>query len=155
MSKANLALERLEIFTSVSLFCGNVGKTFLMIFGRFGTPLDVPDHVALCGNPVQQVDHLCYLGVYLDCYLAWKWQSDAISSKIARGVGILGLLLLFLPQRILLTIYYLSIYPYISYGCLLWSSNFLCNYRRVKVAANNAVRTMGRYVQDVHDTSLF
>ena len=150
--KANLALERLEIFTSLSLLCVNVRKTFLMTFCRVGTPLDVSGQVTLCGNLVQQVDHLRYLGFYLDCHLAWKCHSDAISSKIARGVGILRRLQHFLPQRILLTIYYSLVYPYISYGCLLWSSNFLCNYRRVQVLQNKAVRTIGRYVQDVHDT---
>ena len=68
--KANLALERLEIFTSISLLCVNVFKTFLMTVCRVSIPLDVSGQVTLCGNPVQQVDHLRYLGAYLLCHLA-------------------------------------------------------------------------------------
>ena len=83
--KANLALERLEIFTSLSLLCVNVRKTFLMTFCRVGTPLDVSGQVTLCGNLVQQVGHLRYLGFYLDCHLAWKCHSDTISSKLPVG----------------------------------------------------------------------
>ena len=60
--KANLALERLGIFTSLSLLCVNVRKTFLMTLCRVGTPLDLSGQITLCGNLVQQVDHLCYLG---------------------------------------------------------------------------------------------
>ena len=131
--KANLALERLEVHTAR------------------GTQLDVHGFVTLRGKPIQQVDHLRYLGFYLDYHLSWRCQSDTISSKIARGDGILRRLQHFLPQRILLTIYYLLVYPYISYGWLLWSRNFLPNYR-VQILQNKSIRTIGRYVQDMHDT---
>ena len=50
--KANLALERQETFTSLSLLCVNGRKTFLMAFCRVGTLLDVSVQVTLCGNPV-------------------------------------------------------------------------------------------------------
>ena len=67
--KVNLTLERLEIFTSLSLFCVNVHKTFLMTFYRAGKPLDVSGQVTLCVNLAQQADHLRYLGFDLDCDL--------------------------------------------------------------------------------------
>ena len=63
--KANLALERLEVFTSLSLLCVNVRKTFLMTFCRVGTPLDVYGLVTLCGKPIQQVDHLSAILVFI------------------------------------------------------------------------------------------
>ena len=104
---------------------------------------------------IQFILQFLYLGFYLDCHLAWKCHSDAVSSKIARGVGILWRLQHFIPQRILLSIYYSSVYPYISYGCLLWSSNFLCNYKRAQVLQNKAFTIIGRYVQDVDDNCAF
>ena len=122
-----------------------------MTFCRVGTPLDVYGLVTLCGKPIQQVDHLRYLGFYLDYHLSWRCHSDAISSKIAHGVGILRRLQHLFPQRILLTIYYSFVYPYISYGCHLWNSNFLSIYRRVQIVQNKAVRMIGRCIQDVHD----
>ena len=153
--KASLALERLEVFTSLSLLCINVRKTFLMTFCIVGAPLDVHGLVTLCGKPIQQVYHLRYLGFYLDCHLSCRCHSDAISSKVTRGVGIIRRLQHFLPQRILLTIYYWLVYPYISYSCLLRSSNFLFNYRRVQILENKAGRTIGRNVQDVPDTRAY
>ena len=51
--KANLALERLEVFASLSLLCVNTRKTFLITFCRVGTPLDLSGQVTLCANPVQ------------------------------------------------------------------------------------------------------
>ena len=95
-----------------------------MMFCRVGTLLDVSSQVTLCGNPVQRVDHLHYLGFYLDCHLTWKYHSDAISSKTACGVGILRRLQHFLPQRILLAIEYnirwfILIFPTVaSYGAV-------------------------------------
>ena len=87
--KANLALERLEIVTSLSMLCVNVCDTFLMTFCGIGTPLDASGQATLCGNAVQQVEYLRYLGFYLDCHLDWKCHSGEISSKIVRRVGIL------------------------------------------------------------------
>ena len=151
LRKANLALERLEVFTSLSLLCVSVRKTFSLTFCKVGAPLDVYGLVTLCGKPIEQVYHLRYLGFCLDYHLSWRCHSDAISSKIARGVGILWRLQHFHPQWVLLTIYYSLVYPHISYGCLLWSSNFLSNYRSVQILQNTAVRTIVKYVQDVHD----
>ena len=87
--KANLALERLEVCTSLSLVCVNLCKTFLMTFCRVGIPLDVSGLVTLCGKPIKQVDHLRYLGFYLDYHLSWRCHSDAISSKIV-GLAYFG-----------------------------------------------------------------
>ena len=58
----------------------------------------------------------------------------------------------FLPKRILLMIYESIVYPYISYGCLIWSSYFYSNFKRVQILQNNAVRIVGNYVKDVDDT---
>ena len=45
--KANDALKRLEVFTSLSLLCVNVKKTFLLTFCRVGDSADVSSKVLL------------------------------------------------------------------------------------------------------------
>lgn len=151
--KANDALRRLEVFMNLSLLCVNVKKTFLMTFCRVGMPVDASGLVTLSGKPVQQVHIVRYLGFFIDSNLSWKHHSDVISAKIARGVGMLRRLKHFLPKRVLLMIYHSIVYPYISYGCLIWSSNFYSNFKRVQILQNKAVRIIGKYVKDVNDTS--
>ena len=89
----------------------------------------------------------------MDCHLSWSSHSEAISVKIVCGVGILRHFKHFLPQKILLTLYYSLIYLYIAYGCFILSSNFFTNYKRVQVVQNKAIRIIGKYVKEAQETS--
>ena len=91
---------------NVSFLCVNVSKTFLMTYSRLGSPVNLNGLVTLYGKPVQQVGKLRYLRFIVDCHLPWRNHSEAISAKIARGVRILRRFRHFLPQKILLTLYY-------------------------------------------------
>ena len=98
-----------------------------------GDSVDVNTKVLLGEKPILQVKSLRYLGFHIDSNLSWKHHSNIISAKIPGGAGILRRLKHILPERTLRTIYFVIIYPYISYGCLVWSSNFYVNYRRVQI----------------------
>ena len=123
--KVNDALRSLEVLMNLSLICFNVKKSFLMTFCRVGMPVDARDLVILSGKLIQQVHIFRYLGFFIDSKLSCRHHSDVISSKIARGVEMLYRLKNILPKRILLMIYHSIVHPYISYGCLIWSSNFI------------------------------
>ena len=131
----------------------NVKKTFLLSFCRVGDSVDVNSKFLLGEKPILPVKSLRYNGFHIDSNLSWKHHSNIISAKIARGVGILRRLKHILPERTLRTTYFAIIYPYISYGCLVWSINFYVNYKRVQILQNKAARIIGKYVKSVKDTS--
>jgi hypothetical protein len=79
--------------------------------------------------------------------------SDLVAAKIARGLGILRRLKHVLPLSVLLLLYHTIVAPYISYCCVLWSSNFYANFKRVQILQNKTVRLLGNYVENVNDTS--
>ena len=56
-----------------------------------------------------------YLGLVVDDALTWSQHIDYISTKIARGVGILKRTRSFLPEQYLLTLYLSMIEPYFRY----------------------------------------
>ena len=56
-----------------------------------------------------------------------------ISAKRAHGAGILRRLKHILMELTLRIIYFAIIYPYISYRCLVRSSNFYVNYKRMQI----------------------
>ena len=133
IAKAYDALKRLEVFTSLRLLRVNVKKTFLLTFCRVDDSVDVSSKVLFGEKPILQVKSLRYLGSQIDSNLSWKFHSGIISAKIARGVGVLRRLKHILPERTLGTIYFSIIYPYISYECLVWSSNSFVNYKSVQI----------------------
>ena len=64
-------------------------EKFWLTFCRVGDSFDVSSKVLLGEKPILQVKSLRYLGFHIDSNLSWKHHSDIISTKIARGVGIL------------------------------------------------------------------
>ena len=78
-----------------------------------GDSVDVSSKVLFGEKPILQVISLRYLGFHIASNLSWKHHSDIISTKVARGGGILKSLKHILPERTLSTIYFAIIYPYI------------------------------------------
>ena len=62
-----------------------------------------------------QVTSSKFLFVLLDQHLSWKDHMKAISSKIAKNVGILQRSSYLLPSHVRLTLYFPLIYPYFTY----------------------------------------
>ena len=151
--KVNRVLKSFYVFTSLSLLSVNVKKTNFMIFRRVGKPPSVDGEIFFNGKPLSQVHEVRYLGFQLDCNLSWKHHSDLVAAKVARGLGILRRLKHFLPLSVLLLLYHSIVAPYISYGCVIWSSNFYANFKRVQILQNKTVRLLGNYIENVNDTA--
>lgn len=152
INKVNMVLNYLNVFTTLSMLAVNVKKTNFMVFSRIGKPIDLGGRILFSGNSLEQVDLVRYLGFYLDCNMSWKHHSDLVASKVARGLGIIRRLKHFVPGRVMLLLYHAIISPYISYGCVLWASNFFNNFKRVQVLQNKAVRLIGGYVKETNNT---
>ena len=93
-----------------------------------------------------------YLGFILDQDLSWRRHADVVACKVARGLGILRRFKKILPSHILVLLYHSLIAPYINYGCMIWASNFTCNFKRVQIQQNKAVRLIGKYDTGVLST---
>ena len=152
INNVNMVLNDLSVFTSLSMLAVNVKKTSFMVFSRIGKPIDLGGRILFSGNSLEQVNLMRYLGFYLDCNMSWKRHSDLVASKVARGLGIIRRLKHFVPGRVMLLLYHAIISPYISYGCMLWASNFFGNFRHLQVLQNKAVRLIGGYVKETNNT---
>ena len=76
---------------------------------------------------LQEKSSIKYLGIIFDHYLNWKEHVSQLSKKISRGIGILSKLRHFVPIKILLQIYYSIIYPFLSYGVIIWGNTYNSN----------------------------
>ena len=143
VEKANHALQCLRVFVSVSCLAVNAKKTSYMIFSRTGTLSPLDSVVVYASEVIQQVYDLRYLGFHIDCNLSWKKHSEIVSAKAARGLGILRKLKHTFPLSTLKLIYSAIVDPYIGYGCSVWASNFIGNYKRIQIVQNKAIRVLG------------
>src|ERR1700733_12609330 len=79
----------------------------------------------LIGNNIMpQVESTIFLGVYIDQQLDWSIHIKMISTKIAKNIGVINRIAHFVPNKVLLNLYYNLIYPYLSYCNNVWASNY-------------------------------
>ena len=63
-----------------------------------------------------------YLGVMLDSSLTWHSQINLISKKLSRAIGLMYKIRPLVNPRIMKTLYYSLVYPYLIYAVEVWGS---------------------------------
>src|SRR5688572_15107072 len=134
----------------------NLDKTNYILF-RSHRKLSSINSYTLCidGYPITQVTSSKFLGVILDQHLSWKDHIEAISSKIAKNVGILKRASNLLPPHVRLTLYYTLIYPYLTYCNIIWTSTYKSNLQRLTILQKRAIRCVAGVPYGSHTSQLF
>ena len=83
-----------------------------------------------------------YLGLVIDCFLSWQDHIDYISSKISKSVNIITKLKRHVTKQSLVSIYYALVYPYLTYGCVLWGNNYEAPLAQLVKLQNKVVRVI-------------
>ena len=83
--------------------------------------------------------------------LNFKQHIKMLEGKVARSVGILTKLKYIFPQKVMLQLYHALVYPFLSYGLIIWGSTYPTYIKRLKSLQNQAVRAVARchYRDDV------
>ena len=96
----------------------NISKTNFMVFNNSRHHVF---NISINGQKLDPSKSVKFLGVIIDNKLTWQEHINNISSKIARGIGVIGRLRHLLPKRILRTIYLTLVYPHLMYCSTVWS----------------------------------
>lgn len=81
-----------------------------------------------------------FLGVYIDQHFTWKTHINVISKKIAKSIGLIYRASFYLHKNSLLSLYYVLIYPYLTYCNLIWASTYITNLQQVYLLQKRVVR---------------
>ena len=60
-----------------------------MLFSRTGSAVDLSGKRFLGNRPLKQVAVVRYLGFHLDQTLSWKSDSDQVTAKVSKGLGLI------------------------------------------------------------------
>ena len=96
-------------------------------------------------STIRSNDRITYLGVNLDPYLNFRYHIKYLEGKISRNVDLLFKLNKVLPASALITLYNSFIYPYLSYGIVLWGTVGKTHLKKLTSQQNKAVRAIGCY----------
>ena len=98
-------------------------KTNVMVFSMPQKKVVIP-RLKCADTEIESVDQFNFLGITLDNRLNWNAHIIKLFGKISRNTGILNKIKLFLPRRILKTIYSSLILCQLKYGILVWDQNY-------------------------------
>ena len=111
----------------------NASKTNFMILGTphmtkcnndinnsTGEPLSNTFNVVLDGTELARVKKTKFLGLIIDENLTWKYHIDSVTNRISCNIGVINKLKSFIPEKILYSLYFSLVLPYINYGILVW-----------------------------------
>ena len=130
-------------FIAVFSFLVRFFRFFELVHGHFhGLGLFIPKIITPADQYLEQSSSVKYLGIIIDCFLSWHEHIYHISGKISKSVNIIAKLKSHVTSQSLISIYYALVYPYLTYGCVLWGNNYEGPLSQLVRLQNKVVRIM-------------
>ena len=118
----------------------NISKTNYMIFSYTG------DHtlhsVRINGGEIGCVRSARYLGLFFDNNLKFRNHVDMLSDRISKSIGQMSKVGHLLPRRVLVSIYYSIIHPYLNYCVEAWFNAASCVVNRLVILQKRSIRLL-------------
>ena len=115
---------------------------------RLDNPIKIGDDV------IGRTDCTKFLGLWLDDKLNFAHHVSTVGSKVARTLGIMCKLREFLPLRVLKSLYYALIFPYITYSIEVWYGAPKYLKDEIKILQKRVIRCMNFLPYNEH-TALY
>ena len=121
----------------------NATKTELIFFHSRRRPVNYDSiSIRFNGLKLAPVEHVKYLGMYLDSYLSWEYHIHELSKKLSRANGILSKLRYNSPFKVCLQVYYSIFYSHLIYGCNTWGLTTEENITKIEVLQKKCIRIL-------------
>ena len=151
----NFELKKVTKWLRLNKLSLNAAKTEVIFFRSKRHALDYDKiSIKMDGLKIAPVDHIKYLGMYIDKFLDWSQHIKELSKKLNRANGILSKLRYNVPPDICLQVYYAIFYSYLIYGCNVWGFTNDENINAIQVLQNKCLRilTFAPYNSNVDQT---
>jgi len=96
---------------------------------------------------IERVDSTKFIGIYIDESLTWANHIKIIANKIAKNVGIIRKISHLLSTKILKSLYYTMINPYLTYGNIVWASNYVSSTHCLTLLQKRAISHIRGQIQ--------
>jgi hypothetical protein len=123
-SKINKQLDNIHVWLCANKLSINIEKSNFVIFHPYQTKPDIDINFSISGRYLKKIDHIIYLGVFIDSHLSWKYPISHIAKKIRRGIGILSKVRYLVNTDILVKMYYAIIYPFLLYALIICGNTY-------------------------------
>lgn len=156
ISSVNEELHKITNWLEANRLSLNLSKTHFVIFTSSNKKYDSNMAKIVIGNEtVKEENSTKFLGIFLDQHLTWKKHISYISLKLSKNIGVINKLKNVLPDSVLLTLYYTMIYPYITYGNIVWVSTYPTRLHTIYILQKRIVRMISHADYLAHTAPIF
>ena len=137
-SEINNELDSINTWLTSNKLYLNIDKTKYMIFSMKEKP---PDLNLIIGNSlIERTNVQKFLGIYIDDKINFGEHSKKLSAQLARSVGVIRRMKLFLPQAVLKQLFYAFIYSKFTYGIVCYGLTYQNKLQKVKNLINKSLK---------------
>ena len=138
----NIEIQKLHRWFVANKLTLNLSKTKFILFSkkREKKAKVKKFKIKINNYNIKQVSEMKYLGVILDNKLNWHNHLQYLSTKIAKGSGIIYKLRNKVPQSVLLLLYHSLVGTYLRYGISSWGSAKTTALLKLQSLQNKVVR---------------
>ena len=111
--------------------------------------------ISIDGNKTKRVECTKFLGVIIPENLSWQVHIKAISSKVAKSIGITIKSRQFFLTNTLLTLYSSLVLPYLQCCCIVWASTYSSHLQPLFRLQKKALRIITHLPPRAHTLPLF
>ena len=119
----------------------NVAKTNYMLFSHHISS-DESLELKMADQNIFQTNCSKFLGIHIDDKLKWNIHIDKVKSHISSSLFAINKIKHFAPKRIMKTLYYSMVYPYLIYGITLWGATYKFSVNKLTVMQKKVIRAM-------------
>ena len=151
----NAELTKVSSWFKCNKLSLNISKTHFMHYQIAHTNLELPCNINIDNMPLDNKDHVKFLGLTIDKHLTWNQHVNNISISIAKGMGILHKVKHYLLEHSLLMIYNTLILPYLNYCNIVWGNCHQTKLNHILLLQKKAVRICTNSTYLSHTDPLF
>ena len=142
-NRCNIEAEKIHKWFIANRLTTNSKKASNFILSTYSNrSADDSFKISMGNVELKKVDHVKYLGVYLDEKITWSKQIEHLSSMLSRCAGIFSKLRYYLDTKTLVEMYHALFNSKLQYGILCWGSASTTNLNQLQVLQNRAIRNL-------------
>ena len=141
-SKINSELVLVSEWFNCNRLSLNLSKTNYIIFHSRTKKITDDLSLSFNNNSIARVSSCKFLGVVIDEHLTWSLHIANIKNKISKNIGIISRIRNFIDTKTALMLYYSMVYPYLTYGNIVWASNYKSRLTGLVKMQKHAIRIM-------------
>ena len=150
--QANDILFKIYEYCVANRIILNLDKCCYIEFGNYNKNEEL--HIGILNKKLENVKNCKFLGVHINEHMNWKDHMIYVKSQLSKATGTINTIKDYVPKKVLRSLYFSLIQPYLIYCLPIWGSNhnctefndiFIIQKRAIRIITNSTIKINNQY----------